>query len=384
MVVSQLTPSEIPNVINKHFSSVGHNLASKLPPSKHSFNEYLTNNRLPNSLSFEPIIPTDISAQLQALPLYKSYGMFSCPVKILKSCRHIISQPLANIYNLSVIQGKHPSKLELSKIVPVYKDDDESCASNHQSISLLSMFNRIFEKLMYHNILMNSQYGFRGGHNTQNAILDIVNTIQSNLNSGKFTSGLFIDLKKSSDTVDHHILLQKLDFYGIRGIVNDWFRSYLTYRKQTTSNGSYISNSETTLYGVPQGSVLGPLLFLLYVNDIANSSKYLSFYLFADDTSIIYANKNLHNLEQIVNSELSNVSDWLLANKLTLNFKKSNYVLFRPRQKCLTYNPSIKAYDPAIDALSTLEKKDFVKYLGVLIDYELSWKNHINLISKVG
>ena len=386
-------PSEIPNVTNKHFSSVGHNLASKLPPSKHSFNEYLTNNRLPNSFNFEPIIPTDISAQIQALPLYKSYGMFSCPVKILKGCKHIISQPLANIYNLSVIQDKHPSKLELSKIVPVYKDDDESCASNHQSISLLSMFNRIFEKLMYqrlskfiikHNILINSQYGFRSGHNTQHAILDIVNTIQSNMNSGKFTCGLFIDLKKAFDTVDHYILLQKLDFYGIRGIVNDWFRSYLTYRKQTTSNGSYISNSETTLYGVPQGSVLGPLLFLLYVNDIANSSKYLSFYLFADDTSIIYANKNLHNLEQIVNSELSNVSDWLLANKLTLNFKKSNYVLFRPRQKCLTYNPSIKAYDPAINALSTLEKKDFVKYLGVLIDYELSWKNHINLISKVG
>ena len=142
------------------------------------------------------------------------------------------------------------------------------------------------------------------------------------MNSGKFTCGLFIDLKKAYDTVDHYILLQKLDFYhGIGGIVNDWFQSYLTYRKQTTSNGSYISNSETTLYGVPQGSVLGPLLFLLYVNDIANSSKHLSFYLFADDTSIIYANKNLHNLEQIVNSELSNVSDWLLANKLTLNSK---------------------------------------------------------------
>ena len=162
--------------------------------------------------------------------------MFSCRVKILKGCKHIISQPLANIYNLSVIQGKHPSKLKLAKIVPVYKDDDESCASNYRSISLLSIFNRIFAK--------------------QHAILDIVNTIQSNMKSGKFTCGLFTDLKKAFDTVDHYILFQKLDFYGIRGIVNDWFRSYLTYRKQTTSNGSYISNSETTLYGVPQGSVL--------------------------------------------------------------------------------------------------------------------------------
>ena len=112
--------------------------------------------------------------------------------------------------------------------------------------------------------------------------------------------------------------------------------------------------------------MLGPLLFLLYVNDSANSSKHFSFYLFADDTSIISANKNLHNLEQIVNSELSNVSDWLLANKVTLNFKKSNYVLFRPWQKCLTFNSSIKSFYPAIDALSILEKKDFVKYLGVL------------------
>ena len=109
-------PSEISNVLNKHFASVGHNLASKLPPSKHSFNEYLTNNRLPNSSYFEPIIPNDVSAQIQALPLYKSYGMFSCPVKILKGCKQIISQPLANIYNLSVIQGKHPSKLKLAKI----------------------------------------------------------------------------------------------------------------------------------------------------------------------------------------------------------------------------------------------------------------------------
>ena len=126
----------------------------------------------------------------------------------------------------------------------------------------------------------------------------------------------------------------------IRGIINDWFRSYLTHRKQIASNGTYTSDSETTPCGVSQGSVLGPLLF-------SNSSKHFSFYLFADDTSIIdiiYANKNLRNLEQIVNTELSNVCDWLLAKKLTLNFKKSNYIIFHPRQRCLTYNPSIKGF----------------------------------------
>ena len=132
--------------------------------------------------------------------------------------------------------------------MPVYQDD-ESCASNYRPISLFSIFNGIFEKLMYqrlgkfiikHKILINSQYGFRGGHNTQHTILDIVNTIQNNMNSGKFTCGLFIDLKQAFYTVDHYILLQKLDFYGIRGIVNNWFQSYLTFRKQTTSNGSYL------------------------------------------------------------------------------------------------------------------------------------------------
>ena len=185
------------------------------------------------------------------------------------------------------------------------------------------MYQKLGKFIIKHNILINSQYGFRGGHNTRNAILDIVNTIQSNRNSGKFTCGLFIDLKKAFDTWIT-IFFKILIFTYIRGIVNDWFRSCLTYRKQTTSNGSYISNREITLYGVPQGSMPGPLLFLLYVNDTANSSKYLSFYLFADDTSIIYTNKILHNLEQIVNSQLNDVSDWLLANKLSLHFKKSN------------------------------------------------------------
>ena len=179
---------------------------------------------------------------------------------------------------------------------------------------------------------------------------------------------------------DHSILLSKLHFYGIRGIVNDWFRWYLFDRKQITAVGNCVSDSLITQCGVPQGSVLGPLLFLLYVNDIVNSSKQFSFHLFADDTNILYAHRNLHQLEKIVNSELIQVSNWLQANKLTLNFKKSNYMIFRPYQKLLSYFPIIKVYDPILNKSQILEMKNFVKYLGILIDFDLSWKNHIDLI----
>ena len=148
-----------------------------------------------------------------------------------------------------------------------------------------------------------------------------------------FTCGIFIDLKKAFDTVDHAILLQKLDHYGIRGIINDWFSSYLVSRSQVTEVDTYLSSKSQISYGVPQGSALGPLLFLIYINDIHNSSDKLSFFLFADDTNLLYADKNLKSLEETVNNELLKVSEWLNANKLTLNAKKSNYVIFRPYQR---------------------------------------------------
>ena len=134
------------------------------------------------------------------------------------------------------------------------------------------------------------------------------------MDNGKFTCGIFIDVKKAFDTVDHRILLRKLNHYGIRGIVLDWFGSYLNNRYQTTAIGDFISKKEKCSHGVPQGSVLGPLLFLLYVNDIYLSSNKLHFYLFADDTSILYSHKNLHKLEEIVNNEIKKVCYWLEAN----------------------------------------------------------------------
>ena len=193
--------------------------------------------------------------------------------------------------------------------------------------------------------------------------------------------GVFIDLSKAFDTVDHEILLWKLDQYGIRGIVNSWFSSYLKGRFQTTEIENIVSDRQEMLCGVPQGSVLGPLLFLIYVNDICNSSKILNFFLFADDTNLLYSDRNLMRLESILNDELDNISDWLIANKLTLNLKKSNFVIFHPSQRKIDYQPSIKLYDTNAGCRVGLDQRNFVKYLGVLIDSNLTWKHHINHIA---
>ena len=145
-----------------------------------------------------------------------------------------------------------------------------------------------------------------------------------------FHTAFFIDLQKAFDTVNHHILLQKLNPCGVRGIINDWFLSSLIGRIQSTQIRSHFSKKKKTLSGAPQGSVLGPLLFLIYINDIYNVSDKLEFYLFADDTNLLYADKNLKSLETTMNLELSKVCEWLTANKLSLNIKKTNFVIFHP------------------------------------------------------
>ena len=180
------------------------------------------------------------------IPQNKVHGLYSFPTHILRSAKHIISQPLSVLLNKSLEHGIYTTKLKLAKVIPIYKNDHPSDRSNYRPISLLSAFNRIFEKMMYHrftsflekkNIFNDSQYGFREKRSTEHAILDTINQIENNMDNKMYSCGIFIDLKKAFDKVDHLILLQKLDHYGVRGVINIWFASYLHGRQQTTQIG---------------------------------------------------------------------------------------------------------------------------------------------------
>ena len=191
-----------------------------------------------------------------------------------------------------------------------------------------------------------------------------------------FGCGMFLDFQKAFDTVNYKILLTKLEHYGIRGIILDWFKSYLTDRKQYVSVNGANSSCLTVNCGVPQGWVLGPLLFLIYINDLPLSSSKLAFYLFADDTNFYCESDKTHHLQRVVNTELKNVKTWLDVNRLSLNMDKTSFIIFKSPQHHLAEAVNIKVWNISIKQIK------YVKFLGVLLDENLSWKYHLIELSK--
>ena len=370
--------SQICEEFNKYFTNIGKTLDRQLPATQCNFAQFMGPPQQ-NSIFVQPVTSMELISLIDELKCDKSSNDQFINAKLLKACKNNICLPLMLIYNMSLSTGVVPDSLKVAKVIPLYKKGDNRIVSNYRPISLLSVFNKLLEKIVYkrvynffqtNSIFYKNQFGFRSNFSTTLAVMDVVDYCYENLDKGNIVLGLFIDLQKAFDTVNHHILLQKLYHYGIRGMLWNWFQSYLSNRKQFTCIGSVKSTESNVEIGVPQGSCLGPLLFLIYMNDIGHLSETIK--LFADDTNLFISSKNIKNIENDANALLSKMQDWFLANRLSINIDKTCYSLFSSRNKCINVNLKFGGI--------TLKRVSTCKYLGIFIDEKLTWKEHINFL----
>ena len=276
--------------------------------------------------------------------------------------------------------------MKLAEVVPLFKSNDKTLTKNYRPISLLITISKILEKIVYkhtysflqeNGLLYKSQYGFRSSHSCENAITELVGHVIKSQELGKHTAALFLDLSKAFDTLEHAVLLKKLEIYGIRGPLLDWFNSYLDQRKLMAKCNNTLSRKYNISYGAPQGSCLGPLLFIIFCNDLYLHLTFLSCIQFADDTTLYCSEKSLRLIESNFNHDLANIYDWFCANKLTLNAKKSLCVVFAPKNKEIT-GFSITIGDTVIKPVTE------TKFLGLWIDSKLAWRKHYTeLVNKL-
>ena len=369
----------VANKFNKFYTSIAEKLVTKLGKPSNKFQDYLKN---PNehTIFLNETDHGEVATLLYKLDVTKSGDIYGITPRLLKDAGPSMASNLSILFNISLKEGIFPQLLKVSKVIPIYKAESKLLASNYRPISLLPIIGKLFEKIIFsrltsfikkYNLLYSRQYGFQNGKSTEHAVIDIQENILNSLENKKIPCCLLLDFAKAFDTVNHSILVQKLNHYGIRGPALQLIESYLTDRQQCVQINNSTSDLDFIRHGVPQGSILGPLFFLLYINDIANSSTVLKFYLFADDTTIFLSHKDPRQLEEILNRELVHVSNWLIANKLSLNVGKSNLLLFRGK------NSKLPALNIKINGLA-VEEKEYAKYLGILIDNKLSFSQHIN------
>ena len=374
-------PKDITNTFNDYFTNLGSNLANKIPAPNKPFTSHLSNSPL-NSLFFNPITLQELHDLRHLLKSGKSMGTDNIDPGIANKSYDHITTPLLHIFNQSLLTGIVPHKLKSAKVIPVFKSKDQHHITNYRPISVLPPFSKILEKIIHTRLynfldnsdtLVNEQYGFRSKRSTYMALLELTTNLTHALKKKDHTMGIFLDLSKAFDTIDHNILLDKLNHYGIRGIALDWFKSYLTHRTQSVHALNCHSTTRDVTVGVPQGSILGPLLFIIYMNDITNTTSILKLILYADDTNIFLSHSDLESLYHNMNTELTHITDWFRANKLSLNVSKTNFMLFSP--KTPHHSNKITIDNQNISQVHT------TKFLGITIDDKLTWNHHINSIT---
>uniref|UniRef100_A0A3Q2ZQH6 Reverse transcriptase domain-containing protein n=1 Tax=Kryptolebias marmoratus TaxID=37003 RepID=A0A3Q2ZQH6_KRYMA len=369
---------EIVNEFNNYFVNVGPSLAAKIPIVKTVSHTVMG---CTESIFLDGTDKEEIMNIVKNFANKRSKDWVDMDMMFVKEIMGCVIEPFTYICNLSFSTGIFPDNMKTAKVIPLYKSGEKCMFTNYRPISLLPQFSKILEKLFVtrldqfidkQNILNNNQYGFRANKSTSMALMDLIEQITTAVDQKQCCVSIYVDLKKAFDTIDHNILLEKLNKYGIRGPVLQWVSSYLSNRKQFVQINDIRSELCGITCGVPQGSVLGPKLFILYVNDLVNVSGLLKCVLFADDTTFICLGEDIEQMLEMMQTEFVKIQTWFKVNKLSLNIDKTNYMIFSNKKR--TVNGTFK-----VDGIEICRVSE-VKFLGVIIDEKLTWRAHIDYL----
>ena len=371
----------IADTFNEYFCNIANTLKQGIPTNTNAKQQL--GNRAINTMYIVDTTPTEIN---EIINNFKNKTTSDTAIIALKAANriHSFSDVISNIVNTSFHEGIVPAQLKLAKVVPIHKSGKRTDATNYRPISLLSAFSKIYERAMHtrlenfvnsSNTLHEHQYGFRKQRSCEHALVAAQQKILDTLDKKQIALLLLIDFSKAFDMVDHEILLKKLDHYGIRGIGLKWFQSYLSNRRQFVHVNNTNSSTRELNYGVPQGSILGPLLFVIYINDMPQICKLAKFILYADDANIFITADNMNDIERIFKTLSDELNTWVNSNGLMLNVTKTNYMIF-------TNNNSARAIDINVKyGKRTLARKTSARFLGVLMDEKITWREHIATLS---
>ena len=380
--VNVFDSSATANIFKDFYSDLASNLVSKLPTPPNRFGlTYLSscykNLNISENLFFKEVSTEYILKILEHLDISKAVGTDNLSSRFLKDGAKIIALPIAQICNLSISSATFPDYCKIAKLKPLYKKGCKTDPQNYRPISILPALSKIIERVIHdqtqvfleqNNILYKFQSGFRNNHSTDTCLSFLSDKILTGFDSGLHTGMILIDLQKAFDTIDHDILFQKMSFLGFSSQTINWFKSYLTNRTFKVNVNEVHSNPGYLTCGVPQGSILGPLLFLLYINDMPQSVN-CDLYLYADDSCLVIQDKDVKVIERQLNADFANLCDWFLDNKLSIHFgdDKTKSILFSSKNK-------IKKLDPLNITYQSIKIKQHskVEYLGCILDATLS------------